>query len=382
MHVLYLGYHFDDALGTVEALLRRYAMIPMWCESVKGAGIERVTVMQRFKTYERFERNGVRYVILRDGLPGKLSPWHQARLLHDFVASESPDVIHVNGGVFQIPSLRRSVGPSAAILWQHHAGFPSTTLKRMAYRAAMARCDGFLFASDEIGNDWRDAGIIRPEQMVYEVMEASTMFSPLSQRESQQKLALVGQPMFLWVGRLNANKDPASVIQGFAATVNEFSDPMLYLVYHECKLLTAVEALIGQLRLGARVHLVGEINHDSMPAFYSAADYFVLGSHSEGSGFALLEALACGCTPVVTDIPSFRRITKGGSIGALWEPGNSSSFAEALRKSKRGSQTRTAIRSFFEENWSWPVLGRAAADAYCRSDMKRKQMNLLEGNLK
>ena len=34
-----------------------------------------------------------------------------------------------------------------------------------------------------------------------------------------------------------------------------------------------------------------------------AADIFTLGSHREGSGYALTEALACGLPPVVTDIP-------------------------------------------------------------------------------
>ena len=44
-----------------------------------------------------------------------------------------------------------------------------------------------------------------------------------------------------------------------------------------------------------------------------ASDLFVLGSHREGSGYSLIEALACGLPPVVTDIPSFRIADRSGS---------------------------------------------------------------------
>ena len=43
-----------------------------------------------------------------------------------------------------------------------------------------------------------------------------------------------------------------------------------------------------------------------MAVCYSAADLFVVGSHHQGSGYALMEACACGAVPVVTAIPTFR----------------------------------------------------------------------------
>ena len=79
-----------------------------------------------------------------------------------------------------------------------------------------------------------------------------------------------------------------------------------------------------------RVRLVGAVPHDRMAPFYSAADLFVVGSHHEGSGYALMEACACGAVPVVTDIPTFRLLTAGGSVGALWTPGDAAGCARAL----------------------------------------------------
>ena len=62
-----------------------------------------------------------------------------------------------------------------------------------------------------------------------------------------------------------------------------------------------------------------------------AADVFVLGSHREGSGYSLIEALACGLPPVVTDIPSFRSLTAAGAVGALWPCGDARALGDADR---------------------------------------------------
>jgi glycosyltransferase involved in cell wall biosynthesis len=103
-----------------------------------------------------------------------------------------------------------------------------------------------------------------------------------------------------------------------------------------------------------------------MPQFYSAADLFVLGSHHEGSGYALIEACACGLTPVVTGIPSFRVITADGAIGALWTVGAAADFADALvaAASRDRSAARRNVAEHFDRALSWPAVARQAADAY------------------
>lgn len=92
----------------------------------------------------------------------------------------------------------------------------------------------------------------------------------------------------------------------------------------------------------------------------------MLGSHHEGSGYALVEALACGCVPVVTDVPPFRAITGDGSVGALWPVGDAARCAEALVRLARSdlAAARAAATAHFERRLSWPVIGRRALDIY------------------
>ena len=97
----------------------------------------------------------------------------------------------------------------------------------------------------------------------------------------------------------------------------------------------------------------------------NAADLLVSGSHREGSGFALIEAMACGLPPVVTDIPSFRALT-GGAVGRLWRRGDATDLAAALRWqwASRNPQQRAAIRAHFERRLSLPAIGQAFGAAY------------------
>lgn len=100
--------------------------------------------------------------------------------------------------------------------------------------------------------------------------------------------------------------------------------------------------------------------------YYNSADYFVLGSHYEGSGYALSEALRCGCPPIITDIPSFRMMTNDGQLGALWATGDKNSFAAAatLAINKSLKDEANACIEFFRENLSFDAIAKTAMKHY------------------
>ena len=175
-----------------------------------------------------------------------------------------------------------------------------------------------------------------------------------------------GSPALLWVGRLNANKDPLTVLDGFERSLSALPAATLTMIYAAEDLLPAVRERIEQSTvLRERVRLVGTVPHARLPEFYSAADLFVLGSHHEGSGYALMEASACGAVPVVTDIPTFRLLT-GGVVGALWTPGDAAAFSRALVEVSRRDldAERAKLATYFASELSWEAVGRRAVEIY------------------
>jgi glycosyltransferase involved in cell wall biosynthesis len=158
-----------------------------------------------------------------------------------------------------------------------------------------------------------------------------------------------------------------TVLQGFEHALESLPDAVLTMVYGEEDLLPAVRRRVSESRALTRsVRLVGRVPHGQMPAFYSAADLFVLGSAHEGSGYSLIEACACGAVPVVTSIPSFRAITGKGAIGVLWPHGDAGAFANAVVDAANRDLVgeRRRVLSHFDQQLSWPVVGRRALEIY------------------
>lgn len=367
MHVAHLIYTHDRDLRDPDALLDRYSTLTGWSDALVGAGVERTTVLVAFWRDALVQRGQVRYHFVRPVLA-----WPQVFTLgrlHRVLATLGPDVLHVNGLSFTMETWRlRREFPHTPILLQDHADRPPRHPARRALRRVGLRAaDGFLFAAAQQVEPWRAAGLIGADTPVFEVMESSTRFEPIGRRRARAMTGLPGRPALLWVGRLDANKDPVTVLAGFERALPQLGDAHLTMIFHTEELRADVEQhVVASRRLCGRVHLRGQVAHDRLAAFYSAADLFVLGSHHEGSGYALLEAMACGAVPVVTDIPSFRLITGGGAVGALWPCGNAGAFATALVRCTN-TDLRAAsrqVRRRFARQLSWPAVGRQALRIY------------------
>src|SRR6202000_102264 len=147
-------------------------------------------------------------------------------------------------------------------------------------------------------------------------MDASSLFKPMPRGEAAALTGVTGSPAFLWVGRLDENKDPLTVVRAFLQFAAIRPGARLFMIFHTRELLEAIEGLLGD-EPGDRksIVLVGEKRHEEMEAWYNSSDYIVSGSHYEGGGSAVCEAMSCGCIPVLTDILSFRKMTGHGACG-------------------------------------------------------------------
>ena len=374
MHVAQLIYTHDRDLTDPDALLARYSTLTGWSDALVAAGAARVTVALPFTRDAVVQRGEGTYHFVR---PAPLWPRALAHgRLHRLLARLGPDLLHVNGLSFPVETrqLRRAC-PRIPMMLQDHADRPPRHPARRALRRAGLRAtDGFLFAAAALADPWRALGLIHSGQPVFEVMESSTCLTPVPRVRARAETALPGAPALLWVGRLDANKDPMTVLAGFERALPRLGNAHLTLLFHVDELRSAVERRVAASRaLAGRVHLRGWVAHERMAAFYSAADLFVLGSHREGSGYALLEAMACGAAPVVTDIPSFRVITGNGAVGRVWHPSDADACASALVRVASADRDvqRTRVVDRFRAELSWAVVGARALAAY--RSMTRRQ---------
>lgn len=288
-----------------------------------------VEVIMHFEQEQHEIVDGVTYT----GLKGKNGFFNIPFKTLSYISKQKPDVVLVHGLIYplQVILLRLVLGKDVIIaIRPHREILPANKLKQIFYKIADSYTNAYLDTSKDNFKEWIDSNLIKHPGNCFEILGGSTDFTKQNKEQSKLMTRMEGDYNFLWVGRLE-DKDPFTILGVFEKYIERNSSAKLYMIYQTSELLPALKQFISShVSLQNAVNFIGEIPHDELPAWYSAADFFILGSHKEATGFALLEAMACGCIPVVTNIPPFRKITGNGKYGILFKPGDADDLLQKL----------------------------------------------------
>lgn len=365
LHVVQIGFFLDlEERSPAQLLLDWWPLVDA-AEMVARTGA-RVTVIQASSRDETVVQGGVSYHFLARN-PGAATLAGTTTFVH-LLERLRADVFHVHGLCFPTEIMALSLAaPDIPILVQDHANGVPRFWRRASYRRAMSRVAGVAFCALPQAEPFRRAGLLKPPTAVFEIPECSSRFVPGDQEAARVETGLHGNPVVLWVGHLDSNKDPLTMLAGIGEASEQLPNLQVFCCYGKAPLLREVEGRIaGDPRLGGRVHLLGKVSHERIEVLMRAADLFLLGSHHEGSGCSLIEALACGLPPVVTAIPSFRVLTGEGRVGALWSCDQKSDLRRALLSiaGRPRQAMRREARAHFDRELSFAAVGRKLLLAY------------------
>ncbi len=353
MHFVFVSYNYSPGFTTPES----------WVERIKAytgslsclAQNHKVSRVEQINFSGEYQHNGIHYYFTDFKKQTKFP-----LQLNRFVKNLKPDVVIVAGLLYplQVIQLRLVLGDQTKIIAQHHAEQPFTGIKKYMQRLASKCTDAYFFASHDIGLNWAKKGNISSAKKIHEVMEVSSVFYPIDKSEAKSRTKVNGSPVFLWVGRLNANKDPLTVINAFLKFAAVQTGAVLYMIFHTDELLNEISHLLESHPYKNAIILIGKVRNDDLLYWYNSADFVVSGSHYEGSGTAICEAMSCGCVPVVTDIASFRMITNNGKCGVLFEAGNEAALLTALLQTKEIDivEKQKLSLEYFKSNLSFEAI--------------------------
>lgn len=91
-----------------------------------------------------------------------------------------------------------------------------------------------------------------------------------------------------------------------------------FIIAGEGEQRACLEALADNLGVLENLKFTGHVPHDDLPRYLSSADIYVSTSLSDGTSNSLLEAMASGLAPVVSDIPANQPWVKDGENGFLF----------------------------------------------------------------
>jgi glycosyltransferase involved in cell wall biosynthesis len=112
-----------------------------------------------------------------------------------------------------------------------------------------------------------------------------------------------------------------------------------------------------KLNVNSAVQFLGRVPHEEMPILMTQADIYVSTSLYDGTSVSLLEAMACGTFPVVTDILSNREWISDGENGFLIPTEDETILArkiiEGIRNQRLLGEACEKNRKIIEEKAYW-----------------------------
>src|SRR5258708_6564312 len=125
-----------------------------------------------------------------------------------------PDVVHFHGLslTWNLALLSAQLERSIPLLIHYHGGSPARNfLARRVQRFNVRRANRVLFTASEQAEPFvGEAGLDRTR--VVEFFETSTTFRIRSRSDARRQTGIVGDPVFLWTGRLHPAKDPMTAL--------------------------------------------------------------------------------------------------------------------------------------------------------------------------
>ncbi|GAB3787944.1 glycosyltransferase family 4 protein [Dyella agri] len=366
MHVVQINFLPAPRGLDLAAVLERWPSLADIAELVASAGV-RVTVLQAAARAEQLTRAGVDYRLV--DMRGTCTVNGRGRRFADALDGSGVDVLHAHSLAYADDAfaVAGKLAPGVPVVFQDHADRLPRWWRRPRHRRRFAAAAGVAFTSLDLARSFVAAGLFGAATRLFAIPESSSRFTPGDRARARAATGVHGEPCALWVGRLNRGKDPLTVLDGIALAAERMPGLRLWCAFGEEPMLAEVRARIdADRRLADRVHLLGRVAHAQVEALMRAADLFVSASRAESNGYAAMEAIACGLTPVLTDIPAFRTLTGNGRIGRLWPCGDAPALAEALVDAAANRASPQEVRAHFDETLSFNAVGRLWAEAYAR----------------
>ena len=175
-------------------------------------------------------------------------------------------------------------------------------------------------------------------------------------------LANLEGPVVLYVGRLtsdgSAEKNLNVFLEAFARLRQQ--EDVFAILCGDGPQRTELEMLRHKLGLDADVHFTGYLPAVSVWALLKKASVFVSLSEYEGCPNSVMEAMACGCPLVLSDIPAHREILDE-TCALFVEPSNIQQTADVITQAlnnANASKSRALIAKEKTGKWSITEMAR------------------------
>ena len=174
-------------------------------------------------------------------------------------------------------------------------------------------------------------------------------------------------PYILHVSNLKKVKNFETVFEVFKKLTTLYPSLKLVVAGGLPETLFNYQKLIHDSGFSERVKFLGVVIGNSLATLYREASLLLFPSYYESFGLPVLEAMACGCPVIASNIPSFKEFS--AECACLFPPTDFEAMAEASHKllNDPGYRQKLAVRGIkLAGNYTWSVIAEKYAKLYLK----------------
>jgi glycosyltransferase involved in cell wall biosynthesis len=183
-----------------------------------------------------------------------------------------------------------------------------------------------------------------------------------------QELIQKGDFTVVAIGRLVKIKNLFAALSAFQQSDSQASRLVFI---GDGRLRDLLMKTIKESGLGKRIELAGLIPRDKVYEYLTKADLFISASRGEGLPIAVLEAMACRCPVLLSDIAPHREIVDGADFVPLVHPDDVVGFAQEIKRFRQMSPSERVeigekCRGLVEERFSLSAMHKGYEEVYAQ----------------
>lgn len=152
----------------------------------------------------------------------------------------------------------------------------------------------------------------------------------------------------LFVGNVKPHKNLSTLVKAFSRLVsNSNEEYSLVIVGKKDGFITDDKAFFQMLKsnsmLDNQLFFTGHVSEEHLQFLYNSAFLFVFPSHYEGFGLPPLEAMACGCPVIASNVASIPEVC--GDAAVYFSPTNDFALEEQMRRALTDLDLRERMKA-------------------------------------
>jgi glycosyltransferase involved in cell wall biosynthesis len=251
------------------------------------------------------------------------------------------------------------------------------TYRRLNYQRSVRIADAVVVNSNSLRAEIDKYLEVDPAKvsLIYEAVDHE-IFKPGDRDAARAQVAPFGisRPFLLFVSSLWRYKNADGVLRAWKLIRHELGGRQLVILGAERdeKYSAELHQLVAELGIADDVVFAGAVSNEETVHFYRAADLLVYPSFNETFGLPILEAMACACPVVTSNVSSMPEIAGGAAV--LTDPHDPRAIGRSILEVTGSDASRLRADGLRRaQEFTWGAVAEATLNTYRQAAERRQR---------